>query len=204
MKSLYYTRALLSALVSCGVCLSGCSPSEKCQEEEPSQHTEYRLSSDDKSRIPFTGTDTLIFVSNLGDTAVLYAEGKEQYMETVSSNRNTDPGCPFFDYAYYEHIGFSWKGLHPRFRKLRHSYFAKGESFYNQAYLDNEEVGFSGLEYANRESAYTENILINGTNYKAVSLIPRANDTAGAILYNYHFGILKIRQQNGTQWTRKL
>ncbi|MDP1725294.1 MAG: hypothetical protein Q8M15_00820 [Bacteroidota bacterium] len=65
----------------------------------------YYLSEPAKSKVPYSGTDTLVFVSNNHDTAVCMGQGKKQFYVTSSFYAN--PDCPP-NTDYYEAFNYKF------------------------------------------------------------------------------------------------
>lgn len=68
--------------------------------------TYYNLSDVDKAKVPYTGNDTLVFVSNTNDTAICIGQGKEQiYTEVCFTSVECEPNCDYFDgykYSFFD------------------------------------------------------------------------------------------------------
>jgi hypothetical protein len=67
----------------------------------------YYLSVTDKAKVPYTGTDTLVFISNTNDTAVCIGQGKKQFYEILSTpkvNGDCDPDFDYYEAYYYKFI----------------------------------------------------------------------------------------------------
>jgi hypothetical protein len=77
------------------------------------QKTYYYLSEKDKAKVPYTGTDTLVFVSNTNDTAVCVGQGKKQFFTVEYDSGN--PDCEPAEY-YYEAYNYKYDCLNTNFK----------------------------------------------------------------------------------------
>ena len=91
--------------------LQGCY-GNPCGDDYQSVNTNYLISDANKAAIPYRpdGKDTLIYISDAGDTAILYGVGIKQYTNRVSRRRNSDPDCPEIDYDYCENLEYTYQG----------------------------------------------------------------------------------------------
>lgn len=65
------------------------------------------LSDANKAKVPYSGTDTLVFVSNANDTAVCIGQGRKQFYEVLSTpvaNGDCDPDFDYYEAYYYKFI----------------------------------------------------------------------------------------------------
>jgi hypothetical protein len=198
MKNKY--ALLLIPLMLCLPLLQNCGPGE-C-EEYVSTHTKYSIREDYKKKIPFTGTDTLTYISTDGDTAVLYGQGKKVYFESVQQNYGGDPKCPKTDYDDLETIIYSYKESQNKLNEIRVKCAATA-SLYNRsdAYVLIGNASYTAsLPYMNDPNYYTDTVTINSITYSAVKI---SNGTNFPYSYNYQYGILRINTANKI-WLKKI
>jgi hypothetical protein len=74
----------------------------------------------EKTYLPYDGSETLIFVSNKGDTAILYGTGSIQYytkerIEFFDKNAT----CPQKEVLRYETLAAEFKGTNPNFSHFK-------------------------------------------------------------------------------------
>ena len=72
---------------------------QSCERKSPctlytSKNFKYSISENTKNQIPYSGNETLQFISNTGDTANLVGNGKRNYFSQSSKNVNGNPECP--------------------------------------------------------------------------------------------------------------
>lgn len=198
-------------LISVVICMVGllvlqnCGPKgDGCEEHEP-VHSYYKISDTDKSKIPFTGADTLVYISTDGDTATLYGQGRNEFTEKVAEKWNPDPACSQYDYRYFENIEFTFKGNNASLNSIFIDF--------NAAYtLDqaNADVVIGSVMYhtyfkaLNHPLNYIDTVKINSNTYKGMMIYEGygENDFLPCI-YNYQYGFLKITTLNKV-WLRKI
>lgn len=183
--------------------LSSCSDSP-CADEEPSQSTYFYISETNKSKIPYhsDGLDTLVYISESGDSAILLGQGKANYFEKVAINRNSNPDCPFYDYNYFETIQYRFKdGFINGIDQIDIKYHTIPSSLVEE-YLSiavNTNMYRTYFISANNEQFYADSTIINGTTYYGRTLYG-ADDSP--ILYNFKFGVLQFTLNN-KKWKLK-
>ena len=136
----------------------------------------------------YTGHDTLVFISNAGDTATLYGQGKQTYFDLTNSGiSNADCGStPQYTY-HNENLDLVFSGSDNDLYKIEyHGYFDLAGQETNLTV--DTETGSWGIT--------PEKITIKGIEYDCVysSLVPHT-------YYSFQFGILRIDSINGKNWT---
>jgi hypothetical protein len=121
MKTKIYTILFFTFYSTLTVLLSTCKKDkgDPCA-GSPAHTYNYYISDDNKSKIPYTGTDTLIFISDRGDTAKLYGQGKQTYNDVTSKPSSIDPDCSNLDYTYYENIQINFVGNNPNLNQIKY------------------------------------------------------------------------------------
>ena len=191
---------LTSSAIFSLLLLQNCGPGE-CEPHTPT-HTKYSISAADKSKIPFTGTDTLVYISTDGDTAILYGQGKKVFIDAVQKNSGGDPGCPKVNYNDFENIEFTYKGNN---WNLNYIFIDINASVYAPAQT-NADITIGQTKYntylgsLNYESKYLGSVEINSNYYLGKEIVGFANLPC---LYNYKFGFLKITTANKV-WLKKM
>jgi hypothetical protein len=177
---------------------------DTCEEHEPVS-TYYSISAADKSKIPFTGTDTLVYFSSDGDTAILYGQGKKAYNEKVAVDRDHDPGCGKYDYNYFENIEFTYQGSHP---DLNYFFIDFNAGIYAPIQT-NADLKIGAVTYSvylgrmNNSSNYQDSVTINSTIYLGRKLFSEENEESLHCLYNYQYGFLQITTLNKV-WLKQI
>jgi len=184
----------------CVFTLQQCKPDDPCDPNQIPLNETYYLTIDDKQKIPFFKAefDSLVYVSDKGDTAVLYKQPPQNYF--WKARRNANPGCPLYDFWNHETYEFEFKGKHPllnyiNFKVSTHDGF-RGDGF------DDTHVYFAIRTYkefkfttrfdrANDTIRYTDTANINNKIYTGLILFGAAPDEL-KFTYNYQYGILKI------------
>ncbi len=215
MKIRFFHVLLFTLLCSITISLSHCKKDkgDPCA-GYPSKTNNYYVSDDNKSKIPYTGTDTLVFISDVGDTATLYGQGKQTYMQVLSTYSSNNPDCGNISYWNFEHIVLTFIGSNSAINKLVYglSYpFVFQNNNPPSPITESNALGFeisSGIgvliscgsftSYANNNINYIDSVAINGLTYKGVNLCDSSKG-----LYNYQYGILRFKDASHKTWTRK-
>lgn len=181
--------------------LFSCQPEENCPERE-TKYSQYYISEDDKSKIPFTGTDTLVYISNQGDTAILYGQGKKAFIDEVVAKTSINPACPHYDYNYYENIEFLYTGKNPELNRIFIDFNA---SIYSPLQT-NADITIGIIKYAtslgflNYIPNYQDSVQISSIYYIGRKI---TRDSKRPCLYNYQYGFIEITTDDNTIWLRK-
>ena len=85
------TKKLFSILLLV-MLIQSCSKTDPCPK---GQENYYNLTDEEKSKIPYTGTDTLVFISDKSDTATLIGKGKSQSYKRTTSGSTLNSGVYF-------------------------------------------------------------------------------------------------------------
>lgn len=120
MKKLFYWIFFFSIL--------SCSKKDPCEGVEKIQITGYKnLDESQKQLMPYQGNETLLFISNKGDTALLKGTGnRQEYRRLKLSGSGFYCGEEQFD--SYQFIAAEYKGNNPKFDLLRIELFKNTES----------------------------------------------------------------------------
>ncbi len=159
----------------------------------------YNISADDKSKIPFKGNDTLIYISDAGDTATLIGIGKKVYTDQVRKNISGNADCPRYTVDNNETISIENNGNNPELYKVMYKIYGdkertKIEYFVNNIYSNDYSYYFNSVKF------YTDSTQINGAYYFGTPL----DNINYKALYNYNYGFLKIQLNGGKIWLLKI
>lgn len=195
-----YIRIILLLSLFLSSCVKEYDP---CDGYEPKEY-HYFLTSNEKSKIPFkSGYDSMIFISNTGDTAILSGTGVNPYIGIASEYVTSDPACGLQHYWYLEIIKYSFGSANPLLKTLVYqAYVNKANE--EHCLIQINQISFDiYLGYINYDPRYLDSVVVNGTAYKGVTIIESKNGVTGknSFLYNYHYGFLKISLEDKT-WIR--
>jgi len=153
----------------------------------------YNLTSDEKSKIPYPkGKDTLTFLSDAGDTAILYSSGQFAGYEIVPLTGRAD--CNIGS-AYSEKIEVNYVGANSVLNNIKYNVFIN--EFHEsriQLQYGNTYTSVFPLYYVNDETKYKDSVIINGTMIYGVTL-------SGNIIFNKKYGVIKINNLTSKSWT---
>jgi len=211
MKTRFYFILIFAIGISILILINRCTKYDPC-EGHPSQTYNYYVSDSNKSKIPYTGTDTLVFVSDSGDITTLYGTGKQTLIKTFSEQSTLNPDCGNVSYWNFERIVMTFTGTSIKLNKFVYSLsydYVSGSP--PTPVRQSNGLGFefsSGIGvfiscgtftiYANNIADYTDSVTINGYVYKGINLCDSSN-----VLYNYNYGILRFIDANKEIWTKK-
>lgn len=153
------------------------------------------VTDENKGKIPYTGKDTLIFISDANDTATLIGQGQNTYFETVNQNLGTND-CQKKYIGKYENIELRFTGNN-LLSSIQIKYYTNeyedqifaATATSNNLFLNTNECS---LKYNNDENNYTDSILINNKYYRGIN--------NRGVFYNAKDGILRIKFINGKEF----
>lgn len=188
------TLKILS-IISLITFIQSCSKDTKCSFADTNIY--YNLADSNKAKIPYTGTDTLVFISDQGDTATLVGQGKKTYYNTITNNAGT-VDCPKIENRNYENVNFEFKNdtsifFKATFSILKYDVLGGYPSTTSIKFnFNNTEIDFSNIEYIMSFKSFQDSILLNG---KYVGGVYLGFNTYNA-LFNFENGILKFKYNN--------
>lgn len=159
----------------------------------------YNISADDKSKIPFKGNDTLIYISDAGDTATLIGTGKKIFINQVRKNISGNADCPKYTEDNNETISIECNGDNTELNKLKYKIYGNTERTKIEL-TANVYIGIDYPYYLNTPVLYTDSVNIGNELYKGTPIIWSGNNA----LYNYNYGFLKIQLNGGKIWLLKM
>jgi hypothetical protein len=160
----------------------------------------YYLSEGEKAKVAYTGSDTIIFISNKNDTSICICQGKKQFFLSESvpvAGGDCDPRTIFyeaFNYKFisnkadfnlelniYENDGYGSEAIHIIFNQSDFSIYTDR--------IDNSKAPH-----------YIDSLLIRGNWYKGVTSTSKYFDPKlDKLYYNKEFGVLKIQNSDSTE-----
>ncbi len=183
-KTIHLTSLLLFVMLS-----QSCSKTDPCPK---GQENYYNLTDEEKSKIPYTGTDTLVFISDKGDTATLIGQGKSQSYKRTTSGGSPDCGAGSYVYENYERIDYNYLANNPILNRI---------DFSLQRYDDNGSFdcmlnGFYKFNFRILEASdslrYKDTVIYKNKTIKCLRMISYT-DPSTNYYFNYLFGIVKIK-----------
>jgi len=194
---------LIAFLLGCIVCFTTCKKNSGCPD---ATNTYYNLSADEKSKIPYSGTDTLIFLSNTGDSAKLFGHGKTDNYNTQSYWQAT-PDCPQTT-TNCEIISTTYIGSNIGFSNIK---FIPENLCEPPAIVSISINGIKFQDYLllqlSDSSNYHDTTIINSKLYHGIKIFSlNANitiDSTNYIIYNYPSGIVKVKFSNNQTWLKQ-
>jgi len=187
--SLFFTTLILLSLQSCS--------DNRCNYGANDRYINYNIPDSNKAKIPYTGTDTLIFVSDVGDTATLIGHGKNTYYKTVTRDLGFSADCPGTEYSRYENVDYEFSGNNPMFDNLILRLYMYEKIVPKHPYLEVKTTQNFRVLGSFEYSHGSDSILLNGSFVNGVFI-----DDASTILFNNTLGILKFNKINNSTWIK--
>ena len=175
-----------------------CSKEPSCGDQSDIVNS-YYISADDKSKIPFKGNDTLTYISDAGDTAILFGSGKREFIDQIRKNISGNADCPRSTVDNNETISIEYTGDNKELNKIKYKIYGNKERTEIE-FTFNAHYGIYYPYYFNTIKFYTDSILVNNVLYYGLPL----NDINFNALYNYNYGFLKIQFNGGKIWLLKI
>ena len=193
------TKLLYSTIISLLFIIQACKRTEPDCGDLSDIITNYNIADSNKAKIPYTGTDTLVFVSNTGDTATLIGQGKNTHYESVKSNISGGD-CPRSSVLNYQNIEINFESpndtnLTTIFLKVNRPINAVNYT-YLKLFLNTKGLSSFPLELLKN---YDDSVLINKEYIKGYYIDSNKNQ----VLYNYQKGIIKLIDFKNKIWLIK-
>ena len=202
MKTKIYSSTFFAITFLCVSFFSNCQKQNPCG--TPS-FTTYNISAVEKSEIPYAGNETLVFVSNTGDTAKLIGQGKlDYYHQDLIAG---DPECQSSG-TNYERIRYLCKGTNNYLSNVGINFgiYDPPTNIRSSLYVLVNNITFKGrsLITLSNQQYLTDTLQIDSKTYFGAFLIGigSAQDT-NTVFYTYPQGILKIQLSNGQTWLKQ-
>lgn len=199
-KSTYLVGFLITGLV---FTLTGCLQDDTpCRNEEPTTLT-WNV---DTRIVPYRkdGLDTLVYLSDKGDTATLYGEGAKTKFETITRQSNGAAPCVTNEVNNYETKTYVFNGSNPWLRDLVIGFNVI--AYTNLAAKSSSStIGFSSSNYLTDTLKYDTTITINGENFIGKKLSSSGLTSAGSTtaVFHYRWGLLQF-DVSGRRWTLRM
>jgi hypothetical protein len=159
----------------------------------------YNVADSNKAQIPYNGTDTLVFVSDKGDTATLYGQAINQFYYKITQNYGTADCQKNYTYKY-QNINTSFLGNNLKLYSV--SFIAyMNEQLTNPStnsikiIINDSLFGKSNFEYFNSLTYPDDSVIINGKYQIGYNF-------NNSIFFNFKYGILRIKDSKSNIWTK--
>lgn len=172
--------------------------SSPCRNSETNIY--YNIADSNKVKIPYSGTETLVFISDQGDTATLVGQGKKTYYVTNTRNNSGNADCQWLENKNYENVDLVFIDQKNKTQNLRIRVFP--EVLFDNLILSSLDIFTSNTLIIGRSFKYIDNksiedsMFVNGSYLKGVYL-----DSEKTTLFNYSQGVLKYKDLNNHKWT---
>ncbi|MEI6596318.1 MAG: hypothetical protein WCO28_12200 [Bacteroidota bacterium] len=195
MKTKTFSLPLFTLLIITAIYFTSCKPDEQSPCSDAS-NTIVNLTAIELSKVPYTGFDTLYFLSKTGDTNIVVGGGKQYYYDTKYSTQ--PPDCPQNQTTQYQayKINFTPTKGDLNFQLLQQSMHTQ-ISIASKVY----PILFKSLYgYIGGVSSDIDIIKINGIEYNNIFIFLSSMknqiqnyDTSYTLYYNKSNGILLIK-----------
>ncbi len=193
------TKTKLLCIIGLIMLFENCSKEPSCSDQSDIVNSNY-ISADDKSKIPFKGNDTLTYISDAGDTAILIGSGKREFIDKVRTVIGGNADCYKYNVDNKEAIIIEYNGSNSELNTIGYALIAaKDKTRLN--YTINNYTGSLTPYYFNEVTFYTSNVVINNKNFtgRQINLLDSVN-----LIYNRDFGFLKFVFNGGKIWLLKI
>jgi hypothetical protein len=198
IKLLYITMIVIF------FCTQACKRSEPDCGDLSDEITNYNIADSNKAKIPYTGTDTLVFVSNSNDTAVLIGQGKKSF-QTTTRNSIAGGDCPKSAVNNYQNIQINFIGNDSTIKNINFNVYKNNQlltpSFTDfDISIDNLLIATNNFEYVNYQfKSPNDSIILDNKYQKGVFIDNYSNKTT---LFNFAKGLLRFKDKNNKTWTK--
>ena len=168
--------------------------------------TSYSLANDDKNKIPYTGTDTMVFVSNFGRTVTLVGHGKVDNYDTRIIKGAAPPECKQPTQSYeYQMINLT--SGDPSLNEI--DFYLSRVPSPNYYGTTGSWVINGGESYTNYfttlldDSSYTDTVSVNGKLINCIIILADTGDISNVLYYNHNYGVLRFNLPPDQIWYRQ-
>ncbi len=192
------TKTKLLSIIGLIMLFENCTKDANCGDQSDIVNT-YYISADDKSKIPFKGNDTLTYISDAGDTAILFGSGKREFIDQIRKDISGNADCPRSTVDNNETISIEYTGDNIELNRIKYKIYGNKERTEIE-FKFNAQYGIYYPYYFNSPKFYNDTTLINGVLYYGLPL----DITNYKALYNYEYGFIKIQFNGGKIWLLKI
>jgi hypothetical protein len=197
---LFQTQSLIIILLL----FSACSKQPCNGSNYTPKNFNYLIDDNTKAQIPYTGNETLIFISNQGDTAILKGQGKNNFMKKTTKNSVTSMDCPEYDNYNFEQVDVEYKGNNFNLSNLFYWVYHNEYHEINTDVIINNSFSDSHLAYSgyyNNTSKYNLQVQCGSKMILGVKIYGKNNNP---IIYNKSYGIIQIQIDSNLIYTLTL
>jgi len=188
--------------ILCLILIKACKPSEAVCGDLSDVVITYNIADSNKVKIPYKGSDTLIFISDANDTSILIGQSKKTYYQNIIKGLSSGD-CPRSSVEKYETIDYYYRDVNSVLTNFKfttdlyYNFGGKPTATYISLLINNIEISHSAIEYINsikspEDSVYLNNNYIGGIYWEFNSV--------RSTLFSFKYGILKFRYGNKI-WT---
>jgi hypothetical protein len=203
MKIFYQTFSITTKLISIFLLIilaQSCTKDTNCGDQSKIENS-YYISADDKSKIPFKGNDTLTYISDAGDTAILIGSGKREFIDKVRTVIGGNADCYKYNVDNNETISIEYTGDNIELNRIKYKIYGNKEKTEIE-FTINSYYGITYPYNFNTPVFYTDSTMINGNFYYGRPL--GLNSSNYKAQYNFNYGFLKIQINGGKVWILKI
>ena len=188
MKNLY----LILTLAITSLWLYSCDPNKQdaCQDS----YKTVNLTDFQKTRCPYSGYDTLVFVSNQNDTAYCYGKGKRTYY--ITKEEASSPDC--HNYNKNETVEYSYTSNNTKFTDKLLITIGFGGSISESFTIKLNNILWG--EYVNTINDQTYTYPIKAFNKSYSCKLFSNSNPEDSLFYNHTDGIVRVTFSNQLRW----
>ncbi|MCX6187775.1 MAG: hypothetical protein NTU43_12425 [Bacteroidetes bacterium] len=195
------TKLLYFSIISLLFIMQACKPNNPCEEIDPSDKVyTYNIPDSNKTKIPYTGTETLVFISNTGDTATLVGQGKDEYYVNIKNLRNGGGDCPLYSVRNYQKVEMKFVSDISSLSNIIYKVYMPSNLeepgfTYIEVDVNNKYLVQRSYEYLCSQNNPHDSIMINNI-YRSGYYFNDINSKT--LLYGNSYGILNFKYNNQT------
>ena len=192
------TKTKLLCIIGLIMLFENCTKDPSCSDQSDIVNS-YYISADDKSKIPFKGNDTLTYISDAGDTAILIGSGKREFIDKVRTVIGGNADCYKYNVDNNETISIDYTGNNIEINNIKYTIIGRSSKTLIE-YKLNSYMGNKYPNNFNNINLYVDSVNITNTFYKGIPI----NSINFNTLYNFNYGFLKIQFNGGKIWLLKI
>jgi hypothetical protein len=190
------TKLIYISIISLLFILQACKPSVPDCGDLSDVITNYNIPDSNKAKIPYIGKDTLVFISDAGDTATLIGQGKNTHYESVRSNISGGD-CPRTGITNYENVEYNFKNTLLLLKlNIDESQPINKISYTSLSfYINDRKTTERTYEFIINSATQNDSIKIFNRYFTGKYI-----DLNNTLLFSFEIGILKFKDINNKIW----